>query len=1357
MYETIPDALEASRPGNIVYAIGEMTEGKDPHLAATIDEDVTVKKGVTLVLPYSSALDKDGTMDGDENASPRTSTLRYMAVTLEKGSTITVEGELIVGGVLSKKFTFDYQGHTSGGFARLYIKGDLTVKDGGILSCYGSLMGTGTLRAEKGAEIYEPLVVTDYVGGDFAYVNYNSGQSPFNRYAVYNIQSKFEMESGATVYGLMNLYANEKYNKVEVILVGTDKGLIKLAEGASLTSRYSSSECLSADWQSNISKDIGKKYVRVVGGGSFGSIILDMYGRHVDTVTTIFSVPYNFDITLVSGDFEIANKLRFLPGSGLGVARGAVLNVTGTLICYDGLYDHVFKKKYYPTPEILSAGKFSSVAELVVSGEMNVSGTFLGTVQSSMTGSTVNIGSGAVLSSEAVYGAIGSYGGSKIENKSSMQIIAAACGTDGRLFPLAAGKTYVSIDRNSRDIAFVCQYKDEIDDKTGTITFNQAVMGAWDTGSFHVTYDANGGSGKVPTDPGLYEYGEYAVVLGNNTLSKSGYTFSGWSASSSGSAPIYRQGGLISVVKDTVLYAVWEKEKVAVTGITLSESSAELNAGESLKLTATVFPSDATDKRVSWSTSSSKIASVNGGTVTGISAGTATITARTADGGYVASCKVTVISKTVPVTGIGLSKDSVTIVEGGSAVVRATVFPSDATDRSVIWSTSDSKVATVSSGTIFGVSPGTATVTAMTVDGGFRKECKVTVEDSEIHVTSVELDRGSATIKTGGTVALKASVLPSNATNRTLSWSSSDPSVAKVSGGVVTGISEGKAIITVTAQDGGFSDSCEVTVQRVAVTAVRLSEEEASVGVGYELVLGVEVFPADADDKRVSWSSSDPGVATVSDGIVSAVSTGSAIITATSYDGGFTDSCAVTVVKNAVHVTGIYLDRSSLTLTAGEKAVLKATITPSDADNKTVIWKSRNPSVASIRSDGTVEGISPGVTVITASSADGNLSDSCSVEVVAKDVPAEGISLDKSAAYLTAGDSLRLAADVTPADSTDQVSWSSSDPAVAKVSSEGIVTALSAGEAIITASAGSFSDSCAVTVREPVRAVEGISLDRSSISMAIGGTETLRATVIPADATDRKVSWSTSDSSVATVSDGIVTAVAEGVATITAVTEDGGFEAECSVSVSDGTVEVIGITLDRSSAALSSGETAVLTASVMPSDATDKEVSWSTSDSSVATVSDGVVTAVAEGTATITATSADGGFTADCEVTVSKGAIHVAGITLSSSSLSMLPGDSAKLRAEITPADADDRSVTWKTSDPKVAAVDGDGNVRAVSSGNATITATAVDGGLTAECAVTVGEEPHRESGGSSAMLFVGIAVVAIIAIIAGAYYIRNK
>ncbi|MCQ2071061.1 MAG: Ig-like domain-containing protein, partial [archaeon] len=166
-------------------------------------------------------------------------------------------------------------------------------------------------------------------------------------------------------------------------------------------------------------------------------------------------------------------------------------------------------------------------------------------------------------------------------------------------------------------------------------------------------------------------------------------------------------------------------------------------------------------------------------------------------------------------------------------------------------------------------------------------------------------------------------------------------------------------------------------------------------------------------------------------------------------------------------------------------------------------------------------------------------------------------------------------------------------------------------------------------------AVTGVTLDKTSVYFGIGETVTLVATVAPADAANKNVIWSSSSKAVVTVADGVLTAVSVGKATVTVTTVDGGFTATCEVTVTDvPVVHVNGIYLSKSTVTLDKGTTTVLSAMVLPDNATDKTVVWSSSKDSVATVVDGVVTAVAKGTATITVTTVDGGFTATCAVTV---------------------------------------------------------------------------------------------------------------------------
>ena len=227
---------------------------------------------------------------------------------------------------------------------------------------------------------------------------------------------------------------------------------------------------------------------------------------------------------------------------------------------------------------------------------------------------------------------------------------------------------------------------------------------------------------------------------------------------------------------------------------------------------------------------------------------------------------------------------------------------------------------------------------------------------------------------------------------------------------------------------------------------------------------------------------------------------------------------------------------------------------------------------------------------------------------------------------------MTLAATVNPSDATDKsVTWTTSDATVATVSN-GVVTAKKLGTATITAKAGEKTASCSITVIPTP--VTSVTLNKTSASLKVGEIVTLTATIGPDDATDKTVTWTTSDATVATVSNGVVTAKKLGTATITA--KAGDKTATCLITVIP--TPVTSVTLSKTTASLKVGETVTLSATVNPSDATDKTVTWTTSDATVATVSNGVVTAKKMGTVTITAQAGDK--TASCTVKVLSDALE---------------------------------------------------------------------------------------------------------------------
>ena len=244
-----------------------------------------------------------------------------------------------------------------------------------------------------------------------------------------------------------------------------------------------------------------------------------------------------------------------------------------------------------------------------------------------------------------------------------------------------------------------------------------------------------------------------------------------------------------------------------------------------------------------------------------------------------------------------LSDPMLSMVTGDQYQLTAEIYPSNATNPELKWKSSDDAIVTVSDGNITAIKPGEAYVTATSVDNGKSDRCRVTVTLAEVKVEKITLSEESITMAVGDEYQLTAEVIPSTATNKEVTWSSSNDYVATVVDGKVKAIKKGTATITVVTKDGGKTARCSVTVSSdpTSVTGVTLSEESITMAVGDEYQLIAEVVPSTATNKEVTWSSSNDYVATVVDGKVKAIKVGSARITVTTRDRGYSASCQVTV------------------------------------------------------------------------------------------------------------------------------------------------------------------------------------------------------------------------------------------------------------------------------------------------------------------------------------------------------------------------------------------------------------------------------------------------------------------------------
>lgn len=263
--------------------------------------------------------------------------------------------------------------------------------------------------------------------------------------------------------------------------------------------------------------------------------------------------------------------------------------------------------------------------------------------------------------------------------------------------------------------------------------------------------------------------------------------------------------------------------------------------------------------------------------------------------------------------------------------------------------------------------------------------------------------------------------------------------------------------------------------EKVPVTGIRLDKENILLSeIGETALLRATVLPEDADNKNVIWESSNEKVATVENGIVTCKGYGTAEISATTEDGGFTAVCKVTAERKEILSTSITLDKADVTMNVGETTKLKADVWPTDADNKSVIWNSDNEDIAKVSSDGVVTAVKAGKTKVYATTQANNLKAECEITVLQ---PVTGIEMDKASISFTyIGETVQLTAKLLPEDASNQnVTWESSDTKVAIVS-KGKVVCTGFGTAVIYAVSadGGFMATCIINA---TTGIEGITDD----------------------------------------------------------------------------------------------------------------------------------------------------------------------------------------------------------------------------------------------------------------------------------------
>ena len=504
-------------------------------------------------------------------------------------------------------------------------------------------------------------------------------------------------------------------------------------------------------------------------------------------------------------------------------------------------------------------------------------------------------------------------------------------------------------------------------------------------------------------------------------------------------------------------------------------------------------------------------------------------------------------------------------------------------------------------------------------------------ETTEAPIPAIRIVDAPEKMGVGDQTVIRANV--ENMDDAVVQWKSSDSTIAQVDAdGTVHALQEGVAAIT--AQAEGLNDTVEISVLP-HIREIALEESEVTLLLGTPGAKHAVVYrttPANVLEPGVQWTSSDPEIVSVdADGTLVAVASGSCTVTGKAVDTTNEVAEVTLAVKVEVGVSGITLSETEITGYVGKSAKITAAVMPEDAANKKIVWTSSDETVATVAASGSVKFLKPGEVTITCSAADGG---GTSAQCIISSVQGtKKVVLDNKNVQLILGAKASAAqTDLTytlvPEDTSfHDVTWMSSDETCATVDSNGKVTSLKAGEVTITAVStdpatnGTVKDTATIVVGE---AVQRITLNDIGSNLMHGKNYALKAAITPENPLNSKLKWTSSDESVLKVDDkGKITVVGLGNATITAAATDG---SDVTASATFTAIKPVKkISYKDTRIVVSKGKTFSVNVSVDPADASDKTVSWSSSDPGIATVDrNGVITAKSVGECEIIVSAQDG-------------------------------------------------------------------------------------------------------------------------------------
>lgn len=679
-----------------------------------------------------------------------------------------------------------------------------------------------------------------------------------------------------------------------------------------------------------------------------------------------------------------------------------------------------------------------------------------------------------------------------------------------------------------------------------------------------------------------------------------------------------------------------------------------------------------------------------------------------------------------------LDRTYMTMYAGAEVVLNAYYNHESIAGTNITWKSSDEKSVSVDvTGKIkaLKVTNQDVTITASYWVGGTLKEAtcsiKVVASASNLVISETNVD-----MNVGDSIVLNVSCNPDVSYPGYL-WSISDDkalsksetSDTKTATITANSVPEGGKTVTVTVINPATFEQqvCNITIN-APYESLTLTEDGITMKSGATHQLRYTYKPNDVTQKTLVWKSLDTSIVTVDEyGTLTAKAPGMTyIMVSPEYNpNGVYAQCGVIVVAGCDELE---LSDKELTMNVNDEKIVKVTLTPKGCTT-TLDWNLSDDSIAEVTYDeetnqATIKGKKVGKTIVFVKSDDGP---SAQIDVTILQ-PCLNMAFSPNTYEMKAGETYTPNLVKTPADATDEITWSTYNAGVATVDEKGVITAVKTGTTFIQAT--STSGRVAVIQISVKEGISSVTLKPEATTIEVGQTITLAPEFIPAIAYDKNMDWSVSDASIVQIekegeSNVKVTGLKGGVALVKGVAKDGGYVVSCLVTVKE---RATSVTVSPTTKFIKKGQSFTVTATVTSDTATNKTVRWSSSKKKVATVSSkGRVKGKKIGTAYITATANDGsGASASCQVRVVR---KVTKITLNKYTAKLLVGKTLKLKATVKPKNATVKGVSWSSSDNSIATVDSSGRVSGISPGLVKVRAKAKDGsGKSAVCLITVTE-----------------------------------